>query len=91
MTESFRVDSAPGVTVTGWIDMSGTGKWLSDEEVAGLYDHKAPREVMKRARRPRQTVTFTAEQMAWLVGEAERLGVSLSEVVRRLVEGARAG
>lgn len=47
--------------------------------------------VMKRPRKPRQTVTFTAEQMGWLVGEAERLGVSLSEVVRRLVEGARVG
>lgn len=46
---------------------------------------------MKRPRKPRQTVTFTAEQMGWLVGEAERLGVSLSEVVRRLVEEKRDG
>lgn len=46
---------------------------------------------MKRPRKPRQTVTLTAEQMGWLVGEAERLGVSLSEVVRRLVEDVRGG
>lgn len=80
-----------GVTVTGWIDMSGTGKWLSDEEVGRLHERKVPREAKERPRRPRQTVTFTADQMGWLVGEAERLGVSLSEVVRRLVEAARVG
>jgi hypothetical protein len=36
------------------------------------------------------TVVFTKPQMDWLQAEAERLGVSVAELVRRLIDECRA-
>lgn len=36
-----------------------------------------------------RSIVFTKPQMVWLKAEAKRLGVSLSEVIRRIVDAAR--
>lgn len=38
---------------------------------------------------PRQSVTLTSPQWAWLEKEAKRLGVSVSEAIRRIVDAHR--
>jgi hypothetical protein len=37
----------------------------------------------------RQTIKFTAPQYVWLLAEAERLGVSLADLVRRIIDDYR--
>jgi predicted DNA-binding ribbon-helix-helix protein len=37
----------------------------------------------------RQTVTFTKPQYDWLKAEAERLGISVSDLIRRLIDEGR--
>jgi hypothetical protein len=37
----------------------------------------------------RQTVTFTKLQYEWLQREAERLGITVSDLVRRIVDATR--
>lgn len=37
----------------------------------------------------RQTVTFTAAQYEWLEREAERLDITVSELLRRIIDGYR--
>jgi hypothetical protein len=37
----------------------------------------------------RLTVTFTAPQLAWLKVEAKRLGVTVSDLVRRIIDEHR--
>jgi hypothetical protein len=37
----------------------------------------------------RQTVTFTGPQYEWLVAEATRLGITVSDLLRRLIDEAR--
>lgn len=36
-----------------------------------------------------RSIVFTAPQMKWLKAEAKRVGVSLSEVIRRIVDTNR--
>lgn len=38
---------------------------------------------------PKRSVVFTAQQFAYLEAEAERLGLSVSELVRRIVDQFR--
>jgi len=37
----------------------------------------------------RQTVTFSGPQYEWLQVEAQRLGITVSDLVRRLIDEAR--
>lgn len=37
----------------------------------------------------KQTITFTAPQAAWLKAEADRLGISVAEMVRRVIDKQR--
>ena len=37
----------------------------------------------------RRSITFTAPQLVYLAAEAERLGVSVSEIVRRIIDAQR--
>ena len=37
----------------------------------------------------RQTIKFTAPQYTWLVAEAEKLGISLADLVRRIIDQHR--
>jgi hypothetical protein len=39
--------------------------------------------------RIRQTITFTAPQMKWLVKNAAALGVTVSEMIRRIIDRHR--
>lgn len=39
---------------------------------------------------PRQSVTFTAPQMEWLQKESAELGISVGEMVRRVIDDERA-
>jgi hypothetical protein len=39
----------------------------------------------------RRMVTLTAKQDAWLKAKAERLGISVSELIRRIVDEYREG
>jgi hypothetical protein len=43
------------------------------------------------SRTPRQTVTLTAPQLAFLRKESERLGISVSDLIRRIVDAYREG
>lgn len=38
---------------------------------------------------PRMSVTFTEPQMEFLTKEAERLGISVAEAVRRIIDATR--
>lgn len=38
---------------------------------------------------PKQSIVFTAPQHAFLIAEATRLGVSVAELVRRLIDQHR--
>ena len=38
---------------------------------------------------PRMTVVFSEPQMAWLKAEADRLGISINELIRRIIDKAR--
>ena len=38
---------------------------------------------------PRLTITFTDPQLAWLRAEAKRLGISVGELHRRIVDTVR--
>lgn len=40
---------------------------------------------------PRLNVTLTAPQLAFLRGEAERLGITLGELIRRIIDAHREG
>lgn len=37
----------------------------------------------------KRSIDFTAQQLKWLEKEAKRLGLTLAEVVRRIVDRAR--
>ena len=37
----------------------------------------------------RQTITFTKTQAKWMAVEAERLDITVSELIRRIVDGYR--
>jgi hypothetical protein len=39
--------------------------------------------------KPRQIIQFTEPQRAWLLEESRRLGVTLSELVRRIIDAHR--
>jgi hypothetical protein len=38
---------------------------------------------------PRTTVLFSPPQWVWLQQEAERIGISINELIRRLIDKAR--
>jgi hypothetical protein len=38
---------------------------------------------------PRMNVSFSPPQLAWLTREAKRLGVSIGELLRRIIDAAR--
>ena len=40
---------------------------------------------------PRMTVSFTKPQMAFLKAEAERLGITVADLIRRIVDRYREG
>jgi len=40
---------------------------------------------------PRQSVTFSKSQFEWLQAEASALGLTTSEVIRRITDDARRG
>jgi ribbon-helix-helix CopG family protein len=40
---------------------------------------------------PRRSVTLTAPQLGFLKQEAERLGISISDLVRRIIDAYREG
>ncbi len=39
---------------------------------------------------PRSTVVFSQPQWDWIKAEASRLGLSVNEVIRRIIDNARA-
>ncbi len=39
--------------------------------------------------RIRQTITFTAPQMKWLKAESKRLGITIADVLRRMIDEYR--
>jgi hypothetical protein len=41
--------------------------------------------------RTRQTVTFTKPQLAFLRAEAERLGITVADLIRRIIDAYREG
>jgi hypothetical protein len=39
----------------------------------------------------RQTITFTGPQFEWLREEAQRLGITVADLIRRLIDQTREG
>jgi hypothetical protein len=38
---------------------------------------------------PKRVINFSEPQLMWLMAEAERLGISVTELVRRIIDEAR--
>lgn len=38
---------------------------------------------------PRVTISFTEQQLEWLRAQADRLGISLADLIRRMVDRQR--